>query len=66
MTRKDMSHPPAVCGRSPGTDPQGAQIRESVGVLPLVVRQRLWDQLWQRLLAPLPAAAQHDADEEGR
>jgi len=22
------------------------------GVLPLAVRQRLWDQLWQRLLEP--------------
>ncbi len=22
------------------------------GVLPLVIRQRLWDQLWSRLLAP--------------
>ncbi len=66
MTRKDMSHPPAADSRSPGTDPQGAQIRGSVGVLPLVVRQRLWDQLWQRLLAPVHAADRRDPDGEGR
>ncbi len=40
--------------------------RDGENVLPLAVRQRLWDQLWQRLLAPLPAAAQQDADGEGR
>lgn len=26
------------------------------GILPLAVRQRLWDQLWTRLLAPPPAS----------
>lgn len=36
------------------------------GVLPLAVRQRLWDQLWQRLLAPVPDANQRDTDGEGR
>ncbi len=36
------------------------------GLLPLAVRQRLWDQLWQRLLAPVPAKDQRDTDGEGR
>jgi hypothetical protein len=31
-------------------DPQTRQRTD--GVLPLAIRQRLWDQLWQRLLAP--------------
>lgn len=34
------------------------------GVLPLAVRQRLWDQLWQRLLEPpeLPGDRQDPRD----
>ena len=66
MTRKDMTYPSAAGSRSPGTDSQATQTRGSAGVLPLVVRQRLWDQLWQRLLAPVTAMDQRDANEEGR
>ena len=44
----------------------GASVHTRDVVLPLAVRQRLWDQLWQRLLAPVPAMDQPDADGEGR
>lgn len=32
----------------------GARGKTEDGILPLAVRQRLWDQLWTRLLAPPP------------
>lgn len=42
------------------------------GILPLAVRQRLWDQLWTRLLAPpvdpadkVPASKHRDQREGG-
>lgn len=46
---------PAVSGQSAPTN-----ARESV--LPLAVRQQLWDQLWRQLLTPVPVANQDDAD----
>jgi hypothetical protein len=43
---------------------EGTRPRTS-GVLPLAVRQRLWDQLWTRLLAP-PVAAVDRAPHQKR
>jgi hypothetical protein len=37
--------------------PDRKRNEEGESVLPLVVRQRLWDQLWTRLLAPPVAPA---------
>ena len=46
---------------------------ESDGILPLAVRQRLWDQIWARLLAPpvdpadkAPAPKNRDARDGGQ
>ena len=49
-------------------EPRAPRVRthRDEDVLPLAVRQRLCAQLWQRLLAPVPASDQPDADGEGR
>ncbi len=43
------------------------------GILPLAIRQRLWDQVWTRLLAPpvdaadnAPAPRERNAQDRGR
>jgi hypothetical protein len=49
----------------------GVRRKTEDGILPLTVRQRLWDQLWTRLLAPppdpgdrspMPAGPPHDPE----
>ncbi len=66
MTRKEPGHQHAADRRPLETVPPGSQTRGPASVVPLAVRQRLWDQLWQRLLAPVHAADRRDPDGEGR
>jgi hypothetical protein len=41
--------------KSPTPKTSRSSAKSDDGLLPFPVRQRLWDQLWQRLLAPPPA-----------
>ncbi len=65
MAGSDTSQRSTV-DRQQGLGAPRARTHRDEDVLPLPIRQRLWDQLWQRLLAPVPASGQGNADGEGR